>query len=201
MKYNGNEDILWWRVKTWEQANYRFTWPNTIASNSQNSPGFIEIQNAQQTYILQPQRDDILFHFFVGVYPASQLLYLQYPSSKDRNALAISRSVDGTGQGAIDGRQSQLYNPSVDSEILTMADLRPVYNIFNNSGATVTPQLWFYARMYEVDGPYLTGNKQVGTAEQLQGLIDTGSARIIGVYGTDLINVPSRIAQRVQGAN
>lgn len=202
MRYNNQATTLWWRVLSWEQANYRYTWGTTpttltgatIAANTASSGPFNDILSTTNTYVLMPQQNNVLFHYFVGVWPSTQLVYMQYPNQQDHNALTGYRSVDANGQGAFDGRTTQPYNPAPETEIITMADLRPTYAIYNKSDVTVTPQMWFYARMYLVAGPYLDGNKNIPDQATIQSYLETGKARVVSLYGDYLIDVPSRFA-------
>lgn len=184
---DGKVRTVWWRVVGQEFADYPYTFASVAAGAS---TGWIDLTNAQNTYILMPVRIDLIYHFFMGLYPTNSLTFIQYPANKDHNALTGYRPVSSAGIGAIRGIESGFNTPGGKSEFMTLRGLRPLLNIFNNSPFTITPQLHLYAQMYRVEGPYLAGHPAIGNEDYLKKLMDTGDARVESIYGIDPIDIP-----------
>lgn len=190
----GKRQTVWWRTKGREFADYNYSFASIAAGAA---TGWIDLQDAQNNYIFNTLRPSVINQFFIGVYPATQLMYLQFPSNVDRNTLTGYRAVDANGNGAIRGSESPIVAPSRKSELFTIYNLRPRLNIFNNGPVTVVPKIRMFAMMYSVEGPYVAGDPEIGDEDYLRQLVDHGDARITSIYGIDPANIPTDFVQDV----
>ena len=194
MKVDGQARPLWYRILGREYADYTYAFASTANAAA---TGWIDIQSASNIYILEPRRQNVIFHMFIGVALTNMILYYQYPQSRDRNALIGNRTVDANAIGGWRGRATPYWSPDLRTELFTIYKLRPVLNIFNDTPNTEVPRIYIHAMMYEVDGPYLAGHPRVGDEARTWELIDNGQARLYTIYGTDPVDAPDDIIARL----
>ncbi len=188
LKVGTRNETIWWRLLGREFADYTYSFASTVRGST---TGWIDLQDANSNYILNPIRQDVVNQFYVGVYPAGSLLYLQYPSGIDRNALTGYRPVDSSGNGALRGRESPIDSPSRKSELWTIHNLRPRMNIYNDYPLTIVAQVRLYAMMYSVEGPFVAGDPEIGDRDYLRKLLDDRKAKLTSIYGVDPVAIPS----------
>lgn len=197
MAFNGKPDTAYYRIngREWADLSFTFNAGATIAANT--ASGYIDLVDVANTWILQPRRDDVIFHFFIGISRSSSILFLNFPQQKDRNALTGSRTVTATATGGLWGYDSPLLDPSPKSEIFTLRDLRPTINMFNANQATAQIlQIRLYAYMYSVDGPFWLGDPEVGDANHVRELMDEEKARLYTIYGIEPAEAPAQVINR-----
>lgn len=197
IKIGGKRETLWWRVQGREFADYNYSFASIARAIA---TGYIDLQDAVNNFILNPLRTDIINHFYVGITPATMLMYLQYPAGVEKNALVGNRTVDNTGNGAIRGYESPLNAPARKSELFTLFNLRPRLNMYNNGPITAVPSIRLYAMMYSVDGPFVAGDPAVGDEDYLRQLVDHGEARVTSIYGVDPANLPTDFIDAVNSS-
>lgn len=98
-------------------------------------------------YILEPDKESIIYHVFVGIDPELAELYLEYPIQYRRFGLIYPPTLGGNVKW-IDGITSPLDNPSEESELFTFKDLRPIFHVYNASDRTEEVVMNFYIAKY-----------------------------------------------------
>jgi hypothetical protein len=196
MLFNGKPDTAYYRVNAREWADYSYTFPGgAVAANT--ATGYLDLQDAANTYILQPRYDYVIYHFFIGISRSNSILFLNYPQQKDRNALTGTRLVSAVAMGGLWGYDSPLLEPNPKSELFTLRDLRPTLNMFNAHPATAQVlQIRLYAYMYSVDGPFWLGDPEVGDANHVRQLEEDSKARLYSIYGIEPANAPTQVQIR-----
>lgn len=197
MKVNGKAQPVWYRVNGREYADYPFTFPAAVAAGASSGWLDIVVSATNSRYVLDPTRDNVINHIFPGIWLTNMILFYQYPLNRDRNALIGNRTVDANGFGGFRGRTSPYWAPDPRTELFTLRNLRPAFNIFNNTPAIQTPQIILHSMMYDVDGPFPTGHPAVGDQNHVYQLLDEGKARIYTIYGTDPVDAPDNIVSRL----
>lgn len=96
-------------------------------------------------YYLEPQDENIIYQFFIGIYPSTARIYLSYPMRIDRMNLISVRDIPGN-IGYWNGEDSPYRDPSPETELWTVKDLVPYFNAENPSitGKAITIYTNFY---------------------------------------------------------
>ncbi len=195
LKVSGEPTTIYYRIISREFADQYYSF-GSIAANT--GSGFIDLQNAQNTYILEPRREDIIHHIYLGIYPSSAVYFLNYPAGYSHNSLVQSSTIDGTATGGLRGSQSMMSEPSVKTELFVLRDMRPTLQLWNNDQVnSQTLLVHLYAMMYQVTGPYLLGSPEVGDATAVQSLYDSNNAKLYSIYGSLLADAPDRIVRQL----
>jgi len=123
--------------------DYAFNSGSAISAGS--TSGWETPTDSEGRYYLEPQTDDIIYQFFIGISPSIARLYLAYPKRQDRMSLIAPRDVPGN-IGYWSGEDSPYNDPSPETELWTVKDLVPYFNA-ENPGVTGT-SLKVYANFF-----------------------------------------------------
>lgn len=82
-------------------------------------------------YYFEPQDKDEIYQTFLGLTPSSAKIYLAYPKRENRMNLIAPRDVPGV-IGFWDGEDTPYHDPSPATEIWTVHDKIPYFNVENN---------------------------------------------------------------------
>lgn len=107
---------------------YHFNETADIATNS--TSGWEAPADAQGRFYLEPQEEETVYQTFVGISPSQIKMYLQYTQREDRMSLIAPRPVPGQ-IGFWDGEMSPYHDPSPITELWTVHDLYPYFNVQN----------------------------------------------------------------------
>lgn len=102
---------------------------------------------------LEPQEEETIYQFFVGISPSQAKLYLQYTEREDRMNLIAPRPVPGN-IGFWTGEMSNYNDPSPMTELWTVNDIYP-YFLAETTGITgctkrVGASFWITPFTYQV---------------------------------------------------
>lgn len=126
---------------------YDFDDGDTIAVNS--TSGWESPTDAQGRFYLEPTEEETVYEFFTGISPSQAKMYLQYTQREDRLNLIAPRPVPGT-IGFWDGEFSPYHDPGPLTELWTVHDIVPYFNVENPgiSGESVGISASFYINAY-----------------------------------------------------
>lgn len=190
MTIGTEKKIVYFTVDTVEGPNDLADFSIGAASAlSTTGTGWSEIQDSAGRFILEPEYENIIYQFYIGIAPASAWLYRRYPGSKDLNSLLGTRAI-GSGQGHIDGLKSPYKNPTPITEMYTVKNLHPSflgYNPFADP-SSITVRLYFYVTRYDVTLKGLTLSEE-----------EKKRAAVRTMGGHDLVPAPTWIETRVRG--
>jgi len=97
-----------------------------------------EVIDAQARRYLEPPTKDYIYHTFWGISPPPMRVYFQYPTRRARWSLVEVERALGGSVGYIDGEMSPYAGPfSAKTEIFTIEDLYPAFNVYNPLSRTV----------------------------------------------------------------
>lgn len=147
LKKEGRKVIAYSIVRDVEFADYPYE-GQTVPANGIVDP-YVFVDSSERK-LLDPDRENLVFHYFLGISPSRLELYRQFPQDVDRNSLKGVRTI-GSGQGAITGFKSPYRNPSVRTEEFTIMQLYPAYGFYNPLSYSVVPKIYIYANKYSVD--------------------------------------------------
>lgn len=152
MQVNNNPRIIYWKVKTAEMPDdlANFSLGSATAFDTDGT-GWIEINDSNTRYYLEPEFENIIYQFYFGVAPAQAQIYRRYPSNRDINSLIGTRAV-GSGIGFIDGHKSPYRHPTVISEMFSLKGSHPSFLGYHPYGepSSITVRLYFYIVRYNV---------------------------------------------------
>lgn len=112
---------------------------------------FVEPTLSNNQHQLDPQEEDKVLHWFVGLSPAPLRLFCQYPLTQFRDALPAVGGVDITTDEGLPGYVSPYLNPSIRSENWGFNKVRPAYNLYNPTQYSQTCKVKFYCELLEVE--------------------------------------------------
>lgn len=163
----------YFRIDTSEYPNNRaeFSLGSATALASAGT-GWNNIQDSNNTYILEPQNENVLYQYWYGISPSVARLYRRFPPGVDRGALLQTRNPGVDPEGYIDGVTSPLRIPSPITETHVIKGLRPSYYGYHPYAipATITVRMSFYVATY-------------GLTHLLAGDVDSKAARLITIGG------------------
>jgi len=87
--------------------------------------------DAAGRFYLEPQEEETFYQFFMGIAPSRAKVFLQYTQREDRMNLITPRTVPGT-IGYWSGEQTPYSDPSPSTELWTVHDLVPYFNVEND---------------------------------------------------------------------
>lgn len=87
--------------------------------------------DAAGRFYLEPQEEETFYQFFIGLSPSRANMYLQYTQREDRMNLITPRPVPGI-IGYWPGQATPYQDPSPSTELWTVHDLVPYFNVENN---------------------------------------------------------------------
>lgn len=79
---------------------------------------------------LEPQEEETIYQFFIGIAPSTTKMYLQYTQRVDRMNLIVPRSTPGD-IGYWDGFSTPYQDPSPRTELWSVYQLYPHFNMEN----------------------------------------------------------------------
>lgn len=144
--------IFWFKVQGFEDANLKNFLIGTALAQGATGTGYSEIQDAaNNNRLLEPTLENRINHFFWGAYPTRAQIFRQYPPGVDRGALQDNRDEGGL-IGFIDGADSPMDFPSIQTETWSMKGLFPAYLGYHPDPfpASIAVYMSFYARTYLV---------------------------------------------------
>jgi len=107
---------------------YTFNSDAVIVANG--TSGWETPTDANARRYLEPQEEETIYQFFTGLAPSSAQLYLQYTQRVDRMNLITPRPVPGQ-IGFWDGESTKYRDPSPETELWTVRDIYPHFNVAN----------------------------------------------------------------------
>ncbi len=141
-----DEGFVFARIIARERTNIKPYELGSVAAASAQS-GYNAIKSSAGDYLLDPQNEGTINHFFVGVRPTAVRLYVNYPAGDALMSLKGARAVPGAmptpaeeSIGYIDGLESPFQEPSVLTEIFTVYQLYPEYRAYNPTNNAI-PQV------------------------------------------------------------
>lgn len=81
-------------------------------------------------FYLEPQEEETIYQFFIGLSPSQAKMYLQYTEREDRMNLIAPRPTPGE-IGFWDGEMTSYHDPSPCTELWTVHDLVPYFRVEN----------------------------------------------------------------------
>jgi hypothetical protein len=114
--------------------------------------GWVTPIDQQSRNYLEPQKEGVIYQFFFGVSPSTARVFYSFPLRTDRGSITTDREVPSSTAdvGYFDGFDSPYENPSSETEMWSVKDKVPFFNL-NNPGINAKPQtinLNFYLNMY-----------------------------------------------------
>lgn len=125
-------------------------WSLGAVASLGNLTAYDEVQDTSSRHYLEPQKEEIIYHTFWGVTPATARIKWQHESRKDLGSmLAINRTLQDN-VGFIDGYESPYFGPfSPATEIFTIKDRYPAFQVLNPTGDNMpNVMLHFDQRQY-----------------------------------------------------
>lgn len=121
--------------------------------NPDGTSGWETPTDALGRIYIEPQTEDVIYQFFLGLSPSQTKLYLQYTQRVDRMNLIAPRVVPGA-IGFWDGEMSPYHDPSPITELWTVNDVYPYFNVENPGVSCVQKRIrgsfWITPFTYEV---------------------------------------------------
>ncbi len=117
---------------------YEFEDGDTIQPDA--TSGWESPTDAQGRFYLEPQEEETIYQFFTGFSPSQSKVYLQYTQREDRMNLITPRPVPGN-IGFWDGEMSAYRDPSPITELWTVHDLYPYFNVENAGVSCVAKKI------------------------------------------------------------
>lgn len=151
MMENANLKDYYFRVDTAEYPNNRTEFSiGSATALAAAGTGWNNIQDSSNTYILEPQNENLLHQYWYGIAPSYARVYRRYPPGVDRGALLATRNPGVDPEGYIDGVASPLRIPSPITETLVIKGLRPSYYGYHPYAvpSSITVRLSFYVAVY-----------------------------------------------------
>jgi len=192
MKLSNAPRIFYWNIKTVEFPNDLADFSLGAATAfSTTGTGWIEINDANTRYYLEPEFENIIYQFYFGVAPAQAQIYRRYPSNKDINSLFGTRAI-GSGIGHIDGHKSPYRQPSVISEMFSVKGNHPSFLGYHPYAepSSITVRLYFYIFRYNVEFKGLDS----AVSDEIR-----NKAVVRPVGGQDPIDAPNWVQTLVKG--
>jgi len=82
----------------------------------------------QGRFYLEPQEEEVIYQYFIGISPSMAKMYLQYTQREDRMNLITPRPVPGN-IGFWEGEYTRYLDPSPATELWGVHDLYPYFNV------------------------------------------------------------------------
>lgn len=126
-----NEGYFFFKILRKQQLTvhkpYHFNDGQVIVLNS--TSGWEAPADALGRFYLEPQEEETIYQWFVGISPSVAQMYLQYTQREDRMNLITPRTVPGP-TGYWDGDFTSYLDPAPGSEMWTVHDLVPYFNVY-----------------------------------------------------------------------
>lgn len=152
MKYGSEKRVAYFEVQLVEYPN-NLTDHSLGTANAQNVTGtdWDEVQDSSSRYILEPEQERVIYHFFYGISPGQAWVYRRYPTNIDTNSLIGSRRI-GDNVGYISGLDSPYRTPSPLTETFTLKGVHPAYLGYNPypEPASLNVRMNFFTARYDV---------------------------------------------------
>lgn len=118
-------------IRKQQRTVYKDYWFNNgVAISAGSTSGWETPTDTEGRYYLEPQDEDIIYQYFIGITPSTGRIYLQYPRREDRMNLISVRDIPGN-IGYWDGEDSPYRDPSPETEMWNVHDLYPHFNAEN----------------------------------------------------------------------
>ena len=121
--------------------------------NPDDVSGWEAPADAQGRFYLEPQEEETIYQFFMGISPSQSKIYLQYTQREDRMNLIAPRPVPGR-IGFWDGEMSAYHDPSPITEMWAVHDIYPYFNAENPGVSCVQKKIrasfWITPFTYKV---------------------------------------------------
>ena len=191
----GSTITVYARVLNKEFKPYRGWAMGSIAAGA--SSAFAEIMQATTGgYYLRPDANNLVGHYYVGVYPNHCRVNWQYPLGQKIGQLR-DLSLAGDAAGALFGDWLPYNDPSDAIEFITLSGVTtPAFSVTNDSGEAQTFRLNFIGCFYEVQWLDMKLNEDrqlIGQAASL------GLVRCIPFGGVIPCSLPSWLLSWLSG--
>ena len=137
-------DEGYWMVKILRKQQLTVKMPFDFGNITNGDvSGWTTPTDAVGRFHLEPQEEETLYQFFTGISPSQAKLYLQYTQREDRMSLIAPRPVPGV-IGFWDGEVTSYHDPSPCTELWSVHDLVPYFNMENphSSGVFCNTMDW-----------------------------------------------------------
>ena len=157
--------------------------------------GWSEIQDSANRWLLEPEYENIAYHFFFGVSPGQAWIYRAYPAGREQNSLVGTRAI-GDAVGYVDGIKSPAHTPSSLTEMFTVRGTRPSFFGYHPylEPTSITVRLNFFVTRYDM---LLLGTDPSGTdvdkARKIAPEEIRRAARVRAIGGHQLVPMPTWI--------
>lgn len=125
-----------------------YDWINPGETSGWEAPA-----DAQGRFYLEPQEEETVYQFFLGLSPSQAKIYLQFTQREDRMSLIAPRVVPGR-IGFWDGEMSAYHDPSPITELWNVHNLVPYFNVENPGVSCVQKRIrasfWITPFTYQV---------------------------------------------------
>lgn len=121
---------------------YQFTSGVAVAA-ANTASGWETPTDAAGRRHLEPQEEETIYQFFTGLSPSFAKIYLQYTQRVDRMSLITPRTVPGV-IGFWDGFNTLYEDPDPKTELWTLYQLYPYFNVENPDSAATIIQTSFW---------------------------------------------------------
>jgi len=97
---------------------------------------------------LEPVDKNQIYQIYYGIKPTAAWLYMKFPSDIDRWTF-IDQITIGKPNGALPGDLSPYEKPSIATELFTLKDVYPKFQIYNPTDEPITPVMRVIGMAYE----------------------------------------------------
>lgn len=175
--------VHFFRVWATEYKPFTFAFNGGAVIAAAAGSGWVEPLTVNNDVILQPPYTWQINHLFFGITPSTALLYLQYPMGSQKNSL-VGTPLNTNEIAAQTGRLNSWDYPSLETELITVNEIRPALQVYNPSGAAQIITIKIHAMQY--------GHEPIApTVEEMR------RARVISCYGVDPVNAPGWLERSV----
>ena len=141
-----DEGVLFFEIMSREPKYFEYTF-DTIDAGSALSDWTDMPKDSTRRY-LEPTDKKQIYQLYYGIKPTAAWLYLRFPSYTDRWTL-IDQIIPGNTNGALPGDLSPYEKPSIATELFTLKDIYPKFQIYNPTDEAITPVMRVIGMSYE----------------------------------------------------
>jgi len=150
-----NEGYFFFKILRKQQLTVfkPFNFDSNVAIQVNATSGWEAPADALGRFYLEPQSEEYIYQFFTGITPSQAKMYLDYEQRDDRMNLITPRLVPGQ-VGFWDGEQSPYNDPGPLTELWTVKNIYPYFNVENpgitNEGTVISASFWISIFTYQV---------------------------------------------------